>query len=221
MVNSRPTSLLLAVSITVWLLGLSPGLVTAQQNDAGSGGDAGDTRETATEVEPNVQYSGYIGTGDSWDWYKCSLTTSQYPKVVVSYSWSGTPGNPTIWAPIGFYFLFGLTAPNVVMQPTGSFELGGGQQVTGTIYFMVSRGEVQKGVSGELGAASYSFKIVAPSESQSEQPTDGTSQTPDEDSVLPLVIIVVVLVVIVSIISYALLRKPRVTWEEREIPPIG
>ena len=40
------------------------------QDDAGSGGDAGDTPGTAVDVEPDVEYSGLVGNQDTDDYYR-------------------------------------------------------------------------------------------------------------------------------------------------------
>lgn len=65
----------------------APGALAVPQDDGGSGGDAGDTFETATAVVPRGPYSGRLepGAGDRNDFYRFFLAEGGFVTVLVTF----------------------------------------------------------------------------------------------------------------------------------------
>jgi hypothetical protein len=111
---SRPQRLLAALALVVAMLGVPPASA-ATQNDAGSGGDAGDTFETATPIVPKGAYTGRLdhAAGDRHDVYRFPLEEGQ--SVNIEIVMSGNSSDPVE-----------LIDPNGVVVDTSAAAFGHG-----------------------------------------------------------------------------------------------
>lgn len=54
------------------------------QNDANSGGDAGNTMNAATSIQPGTKYDGYMDQSDTEDWYAFDVNSGQGIEITVN-----------------------------------------------------------------------------------------------------------------------------------------
>lgn len=216
--------------VLVSLSGFGHRPVAAQQNDAGSGGDAGNTDETAVQVELNQQYNGQVDSStDNEDWYKYYVNEGQtVTQIIVNYTWSGSLDDAQtieiggtilkLKTPIDFSCDypggFASSSPNVGAENSGTVEL------IEYPYAAISAGYCNFKVSCEDGTASYTFKIEVTGESTSGQQVE-LPPTSGGDHALPLLVTVVIVVVIISVLGYMYLRKSKETLGTPEIPSIS
>ncbi|MFO7950620.1 MAG: hypothetical protein R6U36_09655 [Candidatus Fermentibacteraceae bacterium] len=112
-------------------------LRTSMQDDAGSGGDAGENAVSAVEVEPSGTVSGMVADGDESDWYAFDLEDGEVVDV------SLTPGDDAEKLTVALYD----TEQNrewrewdVATGVTESYTLQLGAGDGGTYYVEVSQG---------------------------------------------------------------------------------
>jgi len=207
---------ILAASLLILALGLTSRPVMAQQqNDAGSGGDAGNVRETALEVEPNKEYTGRTNSpADNVDTYKVYVYKGQNAKVIGNYTWTSPPTRaPFIQIQIMFPGL--LYFPDVWQQPSGMYE--------SEVRTADSSGYWEFTVICTDGALDYSFKIEVSGEPQPDQErpvNEISAPPPGGDYIIPLI---TALVVSLFAVGFVLFRRWRKGQEEiwgPEIPSL-
>ncbi|MCG2825432.1 MAG: PPC domain-containing protein [Thermoplasmatales archaeon] len=115
---------------------------TTPQNDADSGGDAGDSYYYATSITPG-SYTGYLDSGDVYDYYKFYVSTGQ--KISVSMTPPSTAD-------------FDLTLYTPSYSSADSSSMGTGSTET-VSYTASSSGYWQIKVSRDSGSGTYSFTV--------------------------------------------------------------
>lgn len=116
---------MLVLAAVAWLLVPAGSLAQTQQDDAGSGGDAGDTFETATPIIPQGRYTGRLDAdaGDRHDYFRFRLDEGESVMILVE-----------VW---GFTDPIELLDPHGVVVDTGAqtplFGVGGSGVITGDV----------------------------------------------------------------------------------------
>jgi hypothetical protein len=139
-------NVLVAIGIAIlillpWLVG-SVDTVASEQNDANSGGDAGNTFADATLISPGT-YEGWIGSGDRKDWYKFSVNNGQMINVDL---------NPSL----GSNFDLKLYAPSESVRATSEHEGSSAEYVS---YVADSSDEWRVKIYIKSGSGNYSFSL--------------------------------------------------------------
>lgn len=185
MLVSRIRALLLVSATFVVLLGLVSELATAQQNDAGTGGDAGNTFDTATLISTCQECMGDVDSStDPADYYKFEVSKGQVVKFTESYGGSLTDGME-----------FAIFAPDKSLITTDSFAYSTAAS-SGYYYFKVTCGG---------GTANYTFEI-----SVLGNPTVDTEEAPSGINLMFVVAGIVIIAVITGVIF--VLRKRSAEW---------
>ncbi|MDP2806719.1 MAG: clostripain-related cysteine peptidase [bacterium] len=114
---------------------------TATQNDAGSGGDAGNTFAAALTVSPGAWTGCYLSSADTTDYYKFNVTSGQMIKVKI------TPGS-------GLDFDLFLFNPSQVQKASSTAGAGIADSVVFTADatgYWYAKGSYYSGTAGNYG----------------------------------------------------------------------
>ena len=87
----------------------------ADQNDAGSGGDAGNDAEHAYPIDPGTAYRGFLEADDGYDYYSFEASVDQ----IISVSLSATP---EMMPNAGYSWTSGPSFRVVLYAPDGAFK---------------------------------------------------------------------------------------------------
>ncbi|MEW6556274.1 MAG: T9SS type A sorting domain-containing protein, partial [Elusimicrobiota bacterium] len=112
------------------------GTAGSQQNDADSGGDAGNTLDSATAITPEITYTAYLDSNDSADYYKFYVTSGQTISISATF-----PSGTDFWGE--------------VYDPNGSQK----SSTTGYSIVADSTGYWRWAAKRTYGEGQYSFKI--------------------------------------------------------------
>ena len=164
---------------------------TVSQNDANSGGDAGDKFDTATLVTAGIRYSGYTCLQDS-DYYAIGI--QEESRVVVDL-WSNQEGSAEAYMYDGERHFLDLVSVQYGAHDNTSFEVSEPQ----TVYVLIST------------TGTYDFQITLNKIGDSG---DGTTDTSDAFDVLSLLFswlpyIVVVLILVFVVVAIIVVIKRR------------
>jgi hypothetical protein len=139
--NIQAAIVIATLILFAWFAG---SVVTApsEQNDANSGGDAGDTFTDATLINPGT-YDGWLGSGDRKDWYKFSVNTGYIINVDLS-------------SPLGLNFDLKLYGLGESVRATSDNEGSCAEYVS---YVADSSGEWRIKIYIKSGSGNYSFSV--------------------------------------------------------------
>lgn len=157
------------------------------QNDANSGGDAGDKFDSATLITAGIRYSGYTCLRDS-DYYAIGI--QEESRVVVDL-WSNQEESASAWIYDGERHFLDLVSVQYGAHDNTSFDVSEPQ----TVYVLIST------------TGTYDFQITLEKIDDTTDTTDAFDVLSLLFSWLPYIIVILVLVLIVVAIVVVVKRR--------------